>query len=337
MKKISKIIIMLIVSFTALSGCGDKKNSNGVITLNVTTVSGPGDAHTQGLIVFKEKLKQYSNGKIKVNVFPSGALFSGEQDFPALLQGDVDIAYVSPQYFAEYIPTFSMFGTAYLFKNYHHMRTVFSGEIGKTLFQSITDKFHIVPLSVFYLGSRELNLTKDITLTSRSDLAGIKLRMPNTPTWLNMGRALGANPSPLSFSEVYLGLKTGTIDGQDNPLGTMKNAKFYEVAKTVILTNHMIDTLWPIMSEKAWAKLSKKQQEFTLKAMEDAREYVDNANLKRDSDLIKEFKADGVNVITLDSKVLESYKNEVQQYYLNDKEISKDWDLKMYEKIKNAK
>jgi TRAP-type C4-dicarboxylate transport system substrate-binding protein len=81
-------------------------------------------------------------------------------------------------------------------------------------------------------------------------MKGVKLRVPNSPTWIAMGKALGANPTPMAFNEVYMGLKTGAIDGQDNPLPTDKNAKFYEVTKYIVLTNHVVDSTWPSINEK---------------------------------------------------------------------------------------
>lgn len=335
MKKILYLILLTIVSMGIVFANGDaEKGADGEpITLRVSTVSGPGDAHTEGLELFKTKLEEYSKGTIKVEVYTSGALFSQSEDFPALLQGDADLVYVSPTFLATHIPKFSMFASAYVFRDYDHMRTVFDGEIGKELFGSVTDKFGIVPLGVFYLGARQLNLRKKINLTSRKDLEGIKLRMPNTPDWLEMGRALGANPSPLAFSEVYLGLKTGTVDGQDNPLGTVKNAKFYEVAKNITITNHLIDTVWPVMSEKAWGKLNAKQRDMVMKAIKDAQKYVDDTNLGRDKALVSELREYGVNVMELDKKTLDSYKTEVQNHYLGNEKISKDWDLDLYKKI----
>ena len=331
MKKIFYVLCMLLV---VLVGCGKSEEKDGTMTLKVSTLSGPGDAHTEALEIFKTKLEEYSNQTIKVEVYPSGSLFSAEQDFPALLQGDVDMVYVAPTFFATYLPEFSMFASAYLFRDYDHMRAVLGGEIGQELFKSVTDEFGIVPLDVFYLGARQLNTRKEIkSLKHRTDLNGLKLRMPNTPTWLEVGRALGANPSPLSFSEVYLALKTGTIDGQDNPLGTVENAKFYEVAPNIILTNHMIDTVWPTMAEKTWKKLSEEQKGYVMKAIKDARKYVDETNLERDKDLVEKFKKLDVNVKELDATSLDIYRKEVQEYYLNNKELSKDWNLELYEKI----
>ena len=337
-----KILIALSAATLLFAGCGksEQKPTEGSadkpMVLKITTLSVPNDAHTKTLYVFADKLKEYSKGKMIAEVYHSGSLFGAEEEFPALLKGTVDICYVAPNKLADYIPEFSMFASAYLFKNYEHMRKVFDGEIGKILFKKVNDKFGVTPLSAFYLGSRELNLRDDNikTLNSRSDLKGIKLRMPNSEAWLTLGKSLGANPTPLAFSEVYLGLKTGTIDGQDNPLPTVKNAKFYEVTKSIILTHHLVDTVWPTISKKAWEKMTDEQKTILKKAINDAKDFVDKTNLKQEVELVDFFKKEGLKIYTPD---LTNYIKEVQQYYLKNKKLSKDWDMDMYNKIQTMK
>ncbi len=89
-----------------------------------------------------------------------------------------------------------------------------------------------------------------------ADLKGVKLRMPGTKEWLFLGEALGATATPLAFGEVYLGLKTGTIDGQDNPLPTVRAAKFYEVTKQLVMTNHLVDGIFIAISDKTWKAMT---------------------------------------------------------------------------------
>jgi hypothetical protein len=99
-------------------------------------------------------------------------------------------------------------------------------------------------LSTCYLGTRQVNLREARNVKTPADLKGIKLRMPGSKDWLFLGNALGATATPLAFGEVYLGLKTGTIDGQDNPLPSVRAAKFYEVTKQLVLTSHLVDSLF---------------------------------------------------------------------------------------------
>lgn len=109
----------------------------------------------------------------------------------------------------------------------------------------------IRPLGAYYLGTRELNLVEKVgPVRSPADMKGVKLRVPGSPSWIALGKALGGNPTPMSFTEVYMGLKTGAVEGQDNPLPTDKNEKFYEVTKYIVLTNHVVDSVWPTMNEK---------------------------------------------------------------------------------------
>ena len=105
-------------------------------------------------------------------------------------------------------------------------------------------------LSPIYLGTRQVNLREVRNVKTPADLKGVKLRMPGSKEWLFLGEALGATATPLAFGEVYLGLKTGTIDGQDNPLPTVRAAKFYEVTKQLVLTSHLVDGIFMPICEQ---------------------------------------------------------------------------------------
>jgi tripartite ATP-independent transporter DctP family solute receptor len=211
------------------------------VTLQFASVSVPDDAHTKGMQVFADEVAKLSDGNITVEVFPGGQLFTQEGEQDAIRAGNLDIAYSGPNWLAQFVPYMSMFAAPYMFTSYDHMSDTFNGPIGQAIFDDVAAQTGVRPLGAFYLGTRQLNL-RDIgrEVTTPQDMEGVKLRMPNTATWLFMGEALGANPTPLAFTEVYLGLQTGTIDGQDNPLPTDKNAKFYEVTKYIILTDHFI-------------------------------------------------------------------------------------------------
>lgn len=119
------------------------------------------------------------------------------------------------------------------------------------MYKAVAEKMDVQILAVAYLGTRQINLREIRAVKTPADLKGVKLRMPGSKEWLFLGEALGATPTPLAFGEVYLGLKTGTIDGQDNPLPTVRAAKFYEVTKQIVLTGHLIDGVFISISSKA--------------------------------------------------------------------------------------
>ncbi|QEN06726.1 DctP family TRAP transporter solute-binding subunit [Oceanispirochaeta crateris] len=335
----TKRLISILMFFVALSGMafanGQSEGTGSedkVVTIKVNTISVPNDAHTNALYKFEEVLEELTEGKVQVEVFHSASLFSSEEEFASLLQGNLDMAYVSANTLADYIPSFSMLTSGYIFKDYDHMRKVYDGEIGDKILSSVQDELGIVPIDVFYLGARQINL-RDIgrVVKTPADLKGVKLRMPNSAAWLFLGKAMGASATPLSFSELYLALKTGTVDGQDNPLPTVKNAKFYEVTKSISLTNHVIDTVWPTISEKKWKELTPYHDE-VISAIEEAKQLCDSQNIEAEKSLVEFFRSEGLTVVEADK---EAFSSHVQGVYLNDKKMTSTWDLDLYEQIQN--
>ncbi len=307
------------------------------VKLVFTSVSVPGDAHTQAMYVFKDEVEKLSGGQIQVDVYDSGKLFTqqGEQD--AIRKGTVDMVYTSAQWLAEFIPYLSMFGAAYTFQSYDQMTKTFNGPIGKKIFEEVAQKTGIRPLVAYYLGTRQLNLTAKVgPVTKPEQMKGVKLRVPNSPTWIAMGKALGGNPTPMAFNEVYMGLKTGAVDGQDNPLPTDKNAKFYEVTKYIVLTNHVVDSTWPSINEKKWKSLTNEQQGWIMQAAEKARQFCDKTNLDNEKNILDFFRQQGLTVIeNPDRAAFAAYAK--NSYLTESKDISKDWDLALYDEIQKIK
>ena len=153
------------------------------------------------------------------------------------------------------------------------MTSVLNGDIGLNKIRpQIEETLNIKPLSSFYLGSRVIN-TREKEINSYDDMNGLLLRMPNSEAWLFLGEALGANPTPLSFSELYTALQTGAVDGQENPLFTIYNSRFYEVQKYLSLTEHFYPVCPLMMSEITWNKLSPEQQDIVADAMKKSVDY----------------------------------------------------------------
>lgn len=307
------------------------------VTLTFSSVSVPGDAHTRAMQMFKMTLKKVSGGQMDVDVYHSGQLFSQEAEIAAVRRGTIDMAYTSAGWNAEFVPYVSMLGAVYTFSGYEHMSKVLNGKIGKKIFEDVAKATKARPLAAFYLGTRQLNLVKKVgPVRHPDDMKGVKLRTPGSPTWLALGKALGGNPTPMSFSEVYMGLKTGVIEGQDNPLPTDKNAKFYEVTKFIVLTNHLADSVWPTINEKRWQSFSADQKKWVITAIEAARVACDNQNLDNEAKLVKFFKDKGLTIIEDPDR--DAFQKFAKNSYKNvSKEISKDWNWDLYEKIQAMK
>src|SRR6266571_6886478 len=195
-------------------------------------------------------------GRFDVQVHHSGTLFRQGAEAVAMQRGNLEMALLSMQDIARQVPEYSIFTAGYLIRDPDHLAKVYGGAIGGEASRRIAEAMGIQLLQAVYLGTRHVSLNQPRRVRTPADLAGVKLRMPGSKEWLFLGQALGASPTPLAFTEVYLGLKTGTIDGQDNPLPTLKSAKFYEVTRQIVLTGHLVDVLQLAMSAKTWNALS---------------------------------------------------------------------------------
>ena len=301
------------------------------VELTVTLTAVSTDTHAQAMMKFKDTVEELSGGNITVNVFTDAQLFAQEEEVAAVVMGDADMTLTAASWLTTGSPWVSMFTAGYLFNSYDHMTATLNGEIGHSVFEKIGEEQGILPLGAWYLGSREISLSEDRPVTTPEDLNGVNLRMPNSDAWLFLGKALGANPTPISFSELYLSLQTGAVDGQDNPLGTVESAKFYEVQKSITLTNHLVDSVWPAINKAKWDSLTDAQKDIILQGVEAGREYCDSTNLQKESELVAFFEEQGLSVYNADIAAFQSH---VMDCYLNDS-ISADWDMDMYQQIQD--
>lgn len=335
MRKLLVLGIILIMSTGILFAEGQQEEE--VITITWSSAGVPADAHTVAMYEFKEELEALSNGTMEVEVYHSGQLFTQEGEKTALRRGVLDMAYLSSSWLATEMPYLSMLGAVYTFSGYEHMTKVMNGEIGEEVFEDVAETVGVRPLSAFYLGTRQLNL-RDIGREVRTpeDMEGVKLRTPNSPAWIALGKALGGNPTPMNFNEVYLSLKTGAVDGQDNPLPTDKNAKFYEVTDYIILTDHVVDSVWPTMNEEKWQSFTDQQKEWVMEALEKARKVCDQSNLDLEAELVEFFRGEGLTVIEDPDK--EAFADYARWSYQNESpDISEPWDWDLYDRIQDMK
>lgn len=335
MKKIIMIILMLgIVASVWAAGQKEETTIDGEkkIELIFTSVSVSGDFHTEAMYKFADKVKELSNNTIECKVYDNGTLFTAENEFDALISGETDIAYLSFPSIATQIPSFSMFGSGYFFSSYDHMTSVLNGDIAqKSIWPKIREILNVQPLGSLYLGSRVMN-TKDREINNYNDTKDLLLRMPNSEAWLFLGEALGANPTPLSFSELYTALQTGAVDGQDNPLPTVEKAKFYEVTKYIAITNHVIDSIMPCINTDKWESMNTAQKSAVQEAMKFAINYNDKARIESENSLVAFFEGEGM---TVTHPNINDFRKHVQDAYASSSKMISDWDMELYKKVQD--
>ena len=321
MKKLLIVVLAMSIASVALFAKP--------VELVYTMTAVPTDAHAGAMRVFKETVERVSGGQIKVLTYDSASLFKQEQEVSAVVSGQADMTATAAPWLTDKSPWISMFTAGYIFKSYDHMTKVLNGDIGKAVFERVAKEQGIRPLGAQYLGTRQLDMVKDVAIKTPDDLKGIKLRMPNSESWLFLGKALGANPTPISFSELYMALQTKTVDGQDNPLPSDKNAKFYEVTKSITLTNHFVDSVWPAINEAKWQSLTAEQKAWVMEGVKAGIKYCDETNLKAEAELVQFFKDAGLKVYNAD---IDAFSSHVLNEYLNSK-FAKTWDMDLFKKI----
>ncbi|UUZ73760.1 TRAP transporter substrate-binding protein DctP [Polaromonas sp. P1(28)-8] len=250
-----------------------------------------------------------------------------------MARGNLELSSISAFDIAKLIPEFSVFTAGYIVRDPDHQQKVFNGPIGTEMFKTVSEKMDVTPLSTVYLGTRQVNLREARNVKTPADLKGIKLRMPGSKEWLFLGEALGATATPLAFGEVYLGLKTGTIDGQDNPLPSVRAAKFYEVTKQIVLTSHLVDGIFIAISNKAYNAMNATQKQKVKAAAQAASSYNNENRLKEEAQLVDFFKQQGLQVTTPD---VDAFRKSVQATYLNS-EYAKAWPKGLLERINATK
>ena len=296
------------------------------ITLRMSTPATETDSRTVALsTIFAPAIAEFAEYQPHYNA----SLFKQGTELEAIARGNLEMAITSAQELAAIFPEFSIFTAGYLHKDAEHQKKVFAAEFMQPLKQKVEDELGVKLLSVMYLGRRQLNLRTDKEIKTPADLAGVKLRMPGSEAWQFLGKALGASPVPMAFTEVYTGLQTGAIDAQDNPLPTNRDVKFYEVTKQIVLTSHLVDLNYVAFSKKVWDSLTAEQQAAVQKAADEAAESGRQKQLALEAELEQFFKDQGLKVYTPD---IEAFRTHVQKQYL-ESDFSKSWPEGMVDQI----
>jgi TRAP-type transport system periplasmic protein len=258
-----------------------------------------------------------------------GTLFKQGTELEAISRGNLEMSISSAQELANFYPEFSVFSAGYLHQNAAHQVAVFNDKLMQPFKDKVEAELGVKLLTVMYLGRRQINLRTENEVKTPADLAGIKLRMPPSDAWQFLGKSLGANPVPVPFAELYTALQTGAVDGQDNPLPTVMDAKFYEVTKQIVLTSHLVDLNYLTVSKKAWDSLTPENQAKLQKAADDAAEFGRQNQLKKEEELVEGLKAKGLKVYEPD---IAAFRDTVQKAYLGS-DFSKAWPAGIVDQI----
>ena len=246
-----------------------------------------------------EEIKKRTNGKYAIEVFPASTLGKETDINQGLTLGTVDIIYTGAAFAGRTHPPLSIAAGPFVFRDLAHWQAFRAGPVFQELAKEYDAKsggHHVAGYT--YYGLRHMTANKPIT--KPEDMKGMKLRVPDAPLFTMFPKAVGANPTPIAFAEVYLALQNGTVDGQENPLPTIDAKKFYEVQKHIMLTGHITESLVTVVSSSAWGKLSEAEKKVFGEVLWEASTRASNDIIDAENRLVADFQKRGISVIKVD-------------------------------------
>lgn len=309
----------------ALAGCGSSPGSGNGGT------SGPsgGDSRTIKLALgdpakssvgvtadhYADEVADRTGGSIQVKTYPDGTLFGGDQNAAVNLLGNgtLDCTIISTSVYASFNPNMNAMSLPFLFDNTEQFTKYLQGKPGQKLLDSL-EKQGIHGIEIFTRTPR--HITNSVRpIEEPSDLKGIKIRVPQNELWVKFFGSLGANPTPMDFTEVYTALQTGTIDAQENPLEVPVSNKFFEVQEYLSLTGHIRDGFILGCNQGLWDSLSAEQQKSMKEAAKATAEFKIEYDEKQAEKTLADLEEKGVKVNDLTPEAKEAFQEAAQKVY----------------------
>jgi len=324
-KKIWKTLLLLslmvIMTFT-LSACGgtesgttDDAAASKPVTIRVAHTEPSAGTLNKACEEFKEWMETESKGNITVELYPDGSISGSDNDLTqAVATGSIEISLSATAGLTNYSEKFGILDMPFLFNDYQCAFNAVDGDLGKALNENL-NQTGLTILGYAMNGIRET--TNNVRpITQPDDFKGIKMRAMNSPTHIAMYECYGANPTPMSFGEVYTGLQQGTVEGQDNPVDVIYNQQFQEVQKYLSLTHHNVGFM-AVVANDAWYKgLSDENRDLVDQGIKDHLiGYERQLKLDETSDYIKKLQEAGMEVNDVTPENHQKFVESVQPMY----------------------
>ena len=320
-----RIVVMALAAMTMLAVVSSVFAQGNPVLMKWGIVVPPEHPFVLGMKKTAEIVAQKTNNRIQIQVFPAAQLGTGKDMIEAVVFGSQAMVTEGAAMFSQWSTRLSIMEAPYIFRNVDHMYKVMKGPIGQDMQNELVAKRGLRSLGVVYYGVRHLTANKEVH--TPADVKGLKLRVPEVPLYLEMARSWGANPTPMAISELYLALKQGTVDAQENPIPTINAAKFYEVQKYLILTGHIMVPQFHAVSDKLWQSLSPGDQKILQDAVDEGISFSNDLVIKQEQSLADEFKKKGMQVITPD---VEAFRKASMTAI---SKLEEKWGKGLYEKI----
>lgn len=285
---------------TGGSAGGDQQSSGGgaaeTVTLKVGHTLAEESHYQEGMLKFKELVESRSNGSLKIEIYPNGAL-GGERDMiEGLGVGSIDMVLTSTGPMSGFAPEVTVVDLPFLFRDFDHAHKVLDGEIGTDLRNKVEETMGVKTLAWWENGYRHVtNNSKPIE--TPEDLKGMKIRTMENDIHMDSFTAMGAQPTPMAYTELFTALQQGVIDAQENPIANAYASRFYEVQKYMTLTSHFYSPSLLMMAQSRFDSLSPEHQQILSEAAVEAGQYERQVVQRMDREYLAELKELGMEII----------------------------------------
>ena len=304
--------LFLTILVISLCGCQPEDTTDRPRRLrmaHVYEVSAP--THAYGAAYLSDRLQQATTD-LDVMVYPASQLGSESELLEQLVAGELDLAISGPSFLGMWHPPLGVLDAAFASRDLNQTLETARGKDMAPHWDELRKRYDIRVLDTWAYGSR--HITSNIPIRHPDDLNGFRLRLPASRIYQASGKAMGASPMPISFSEVYLALQQGIADGQENPVPVIKAKGFHEVQKCLNLTGHIQSSVQILMNERAWQRLGADQQAALLKTVRQLGEEVHRGLVEDEKRLIQQWRDDGTMQIVDDVDV-DAFRNRAREFF----------------------
>lgn len=256
-----------------------------------------GSSYHQCAMWAADEIKKRTDGRVNITVFPASSLGNESDINEGLTIGSVDIIYTGPNFAERDYGPIAISDYPFMLKNYDHWKAYRDSDLFKDLSAGYKEATGHTVMAITWYGYR--HVTSKFPITKPDDMKGLKIRVPDSPVMVMFPNAVGANPTPIAFAEVYLALQQGVVDAQENPLPTIKFKKFYEVQSNINLTGHIGNSLIIIVSDTAMGKIGDDAGTVDAVMKEAAAKCAEEIN-QAETDLVQWFRDQGIQVNEVD-------------------------------------
>ena len=310
----TKIKYLFLISFAlVLFGCNEIQDAKTIKLAHGLDVN---HSVHKAMVKMGEDLEKISEGQMKIDIYPNQQLGTERECLELLQIGSLDMTKVSGAVMENFSPRMRVFGLPFLFRDREHAFTVFDGAIGKELLQDC-EKFRLRGLGYYDSGSRSF-YTKKNPVNKPEDLKGLKIRVQESKTAIDMVRALGGSPTPISWGEIYTSLQQGVIDGAENNPPSFYLSRHYEVCKYYSLDEHTIVPDVLVAGTHLWDRLSLQEREWFTEVVKNSIAYQRKLWLESEEEALREVQKAGVQILRPNKDLFSEKVNGVYAKYRQD-------------------